>query len=102
MQTLHLIPVSPAGLPARLPSCLPTCPPACPARPPACRDESGGRYVLKRTLVESSKLQRRVRELHADAAAAALSRAAAFAFTQTAKAQLQAPIVSYLTGKKPV
>ena len=58
--------------------------------------------MLKRALVESSKLQRRVRELHADAAAAALSRAAAFAFTQSTKGHLQAPIVSYLTGKPPL
>jgi len=59
------------------------------------RDADGGRFVLKRTLLESSRLEKRVRELHADAEAAALSGAAAAAFSGALHGVTE---VSYLAG----
>lgn len=59
------------------------------------RDAAGGRFVLKRTLLESSRLEKRVKELHADAEAAALSGVAAEAFSAAVRGSAE---VSYLTG----
>ncbi|KAL4444274.1 hypothetical protein ABPG75_012011 [Micractinium tetrahymenae] len=60
------------------------------------RDAAGGRFVLKRALIESSKLQKRVLEVHADAEAAALSMAVAEAFTASCAAKGQHLSVAYL------
>eukprot|EP00887_Chlorella_sp_A99_P003878 scaffold11.g3878.t1 len=45
------------------------------------KDAASGRFVLKRALLESSNIEKSVRGLHADAEAAALSEAAAKAFS---------------------
>jgi len=50
-------------------------------------DDRGGRFVLKRELVESRRLKKRVGALHADAEVVAISRAAAEAFCAAAGQQ---------------
>jgi hypothetical protein len=65
--------------------------------PPPRRDKAGARYVLKRALVESSTVKKRVRDMHADAEAAAISHRLAHAFNNAAGAA--AGNVSYLTGR---
>lgn len=60
--------------------------PACLLHPSAghCRDKAGGRFVVKRPLLESSKPAKRLAALHCDATAAAMSVAAAQAFNAAA------------------
>ena len=66
------VPMPPACLPPQL------------LRLEVCRDARGNKFVLKRALHESAKLEKRLAHLHAEAEAAALSQAAAQAFNAAA------------------
>lgn len=82
--------------------------PSSPALPPAndCRDDAGGRWVLKRPLWQPAALcgarqQQRLAALTTDAETAAICHSAAQAFTQTLLAACEAAAdVAYLPGAR--